>query len=359
MCARPPPRGCGRRGGCAARTKKFRSSRSGRTRAWKPRPASWPPVRFPSPSLCVPPRPPIRPRLPHFAPEIIAHHQPDHPVSGQYRELLAAMTPARRSGRDGPAAGPGPGGSGRRRRAAQPRRHRRPPGRPSRRRGRRRPTPAGRGGTSGPAGAARPVRRAGRRRHAGTGLAADRTGQPHGAHGRRTGAGGAATRRRDAGLGAASASTAAAIWCWYSGRRGTGGPKRRRRPRPVTWCIWCFPNRKPARRAWTNCCKPSRATAPASAAAFSRPERRFTAKTKEHKEAQTGLKTVARTCFRLLCALCVVVVNSLPYPAFAATIPATAVRRGSVAERPVPGNRACSTRSPGTDATPRPAVRRG
>jgi len=39
------------------------------------------------------------PRLPHFAPEIIAHHQPDHPVSGQYRELLAAMTP--------PAAGQG------------------------------------------------------------------------------------------------------------------------------------------------------------------------------------------------------------------------------------------------------------
>src|SRR5207248_1995726 len=25
--------------------------------------------------------------------EIIAHHQPDHPVSGQYRELLAALTP--------------------------------------------------------------------------------------------------------------------------------------------------------------------------------------------------------------------------------------------------------------------------
>ncbi len=39
------------------------------------------------------------PRLPHFAPEIVAHHQPDHAVSGQYRELLAAMTP--------PAAGPG------------------------------------------------------------------------------------------------------------------------------------------------------------------------------------------------------------------------------------------------------------
>ena len=35
----------------------------------------------------------ILPRRPHFAPEVIAHHQPDHPVSGQYRELLAAVTP--------------------------------------------------------------------------------------------------------------------------------------------------------------------------------------------------------------------------------------------------------------------------
>jgi Mrp family chromosome partitioning ATPase len=33
------------------------------------------------------------PRRPHFAPDIIAHHQPDHPVSGQYRELLGALTP--------------------------------------------------------------------------------------------------------------------------------------------------------------------------------------------------------------------------------------------------------------------------
>jgi Mrp family chromosome partitioning ATPase len=33
-------------------------------------------------------------RRPHFAPEIITHHQPDHPVSGQYRDLLAALTPA-------------------------------------------------------------------------------------------------------------------------------------------------------------------------------------------------------------------------------------------------------------------------
>jgi Mrp family chromosome partitioning ATPase len=32
-------------------------------------------------------------RLPHFAPEIIAHHQPDHPVSAQYRDLLVALTP--------------------------------------------------------------------------------------------------------------------------------------------------------------------------------------------------------------------------------------------------------------------------
>lgn len=41
-----------------------------------------------------PPQAANNPRLPHFAPEIIAHHQPDHPVSGQYRELLAAMTPS-------------------------------------------------------------------------------------------------------------------------------------------------------------------------------------------------------------------------------------------------------------------------
>ena len=33
------------------------------------------------------------PRRPHFAPDVIAHHQPDHPVSGQYRELLVAVTP--------------------------------------------------------------------------------------------------------------------------------------------------------------------------------------------------------------------------------------------------------------------------
>ena len=25
--------------------------------------------------------------------DVIAHHQPDHPISGQYRELLAALTP--------------------------------------------------------------------------------------------------------------------------------------------------------------------------------------------------------------------------------------------------------------------------
>jgi len=36
----------------------------------------------------------IAPRRPHFTPEIIAHHQPDHPVSGQYRDLLAALIPA-------------------------------------------------------------------------------------------------------------------------------------------------------------------------------------------------------------------------------------------------------------------------
>jgi Mrp family chromosome partitioning ATPase len=34
-----------------------------------------------------------QPRGPHFAADVIAHHQPDHPISGQYRELLAALTP--------------------------------------------------------------------------------------------------------------------------------------------------------------------------------------------------------------------------------------------------------------------------
>ena len=33
------------------------------------------------------------PRRPHFADDVIAHHQPEHPVSGQYRELLTALTP--------------------------------------------------------------------------------------------------------------------------------------------------------------------------------------------------------------------------------------------------------------------------
>jgi hypothetical protein len=36
----------------------------------------------------------ITPRRPHFAPEVIAHHQPDHATSAQYRDLLAALTPA-------------------------------------------------------------------------------------------------------------------------------------------------------------------------------------------------------------------------------------------------------------------------
>lgn len=33
------------------------------------------------------------PRRPHFAPDVITHHQPEHPVSGQYRDLLDAVTP--------------------------------------------------------------------------------------------------------------------------------------------------------------------------------------------------------------------------------------------------------------------------
>jgi Mrp family chromosome partitioning ATPase len=32
-------------------------------------------------------------RGPHFGAEVIAHHQPDHPVSEQYRELLACLIP--------------------------------------------------------------------------------------------------------------------------------------------------------------------------------------------------------------------------------------------------------------------------
>ena len=34
-----------------------------------------------------------QPRGPHFAADVVAHHQPDHPVSGQYRDLLVALTP--------------------------------------------------------------------------------------------------------------------------------------------------------------------------------------------------------------------------------------------------------------------------
>lgn len=49
--------------------------------------AAAPAVTFrPSPAEALP-------RRPHFAADVVAHHQPDHPVSGQYRELLAAVTP--------------------------------------------------------------------------------------------------------------------------------------------------------------------------------------------------------------------------------------------------------------------------
>lgn len=57
--------------------------------ATRPLPAS------PGPAVTFRPSPAeAAPRRPHFAPEIIAHHQPDHPVSGQYRDLLAALAPA-------------------------------------------------------------------------------------------------------------------------------------------------------------------------------------------------------------------------------------------------------------------------
>jgi Mrp family chromosome partitioning ATPase len=47
-----------------------------------------------APTVTFRPSPAEAARRPHFAPEIIAHHQPDHPVSAQYRDLLAALTPA-------------------------------------------------------------------------------------------------------------------------------------------------------------------------------------------------------------------------------------------------------------------------
>ena len=47
-----------------------------------------------APAVTFRPSPPeTLPRRPHFAPDVVAHHQPDHPISGQYRELLGAMTP--------------------------------------------------------------------------------------------------------------------------------------------------------------------------------------------------------------------------------------------------------------------------
>jgi len=49
----------------------------------------------PAPAVTFrPSSPEVAVRRPHFAPEIIVHHQPDHPVSGQYRDLLAVLTPA-------------------------------------------------------------------------------------------------------------------------------------------------------------------------------------------------------------------------------------------------------------------------
>jgi Mrp family chromosome partitioning ATPase len=57
------------------------------TRPLSARPAPTPSVTL-RPSLAE-----AAPSRSHFAPEIVAHHQPDHPVSGQYRNLLAALTP--------------------------------------------------------------------------------------------------------------------------------------------------------------------------------------------------------------------------------------------------------------------------
>lgn len=64
--------------------------------ATRPMPASRPAANAkPAPALVSfhPSPAETLPRGPHFAAEVIAHHQPDHPVSEQYRELLAALTP--------------------------------------------------------------------------------------------------------------------------------------------------------------------------------------------------------------------------------------------------------------------------
>ena len=77
------------------RTKRFPSSRSARSKSMEAsasvlatgRPSADGRRTFrPSPAETLP-------RRPHFAADVVAHHQPDHPVSGQYRELLAAVTP--------------------------------------------------------------------------------------------------------------------------------------------------------------------------------------------------------------------------------------------------------------------------
>jgi Mrp family chromosome partitioning ATPase len=57
--------------------------------ATRPRPSS------PASAVTFHPSPAeAAPRRPHFAPEIVAYHQPDHPISAQYRDLLTALLPA-------------------------------------------------------------------------------------------------------------------------------------------------------------------------------------------------------------------------------------------------------------------------
>ena len=223
------------------------------------------------------------PRGPHFAAEVVAHHQPDHPISGQYRELLAALTPAV----PGEAAAallltpalPGADVSAVLLNLAVT---------AARKGGRRvivvdadlrQPTLAERLGLSARPGLAEVL--AGNR-HPGTGVAADRPIQSRRTHRRGTVARWAASRRRNPCLAAAPGCASACGLALVLGPHWIGRPDAPARRRLATWSTWCFPNRKPALRKWTSCCKRSRVKAPVSAAAFSPPaevKKGFTTKT--------------------------------------------------------------------------------
>jgi Mrp family chromosome partitioning ATPase len=57
-----------------------------------PHPPQPPPLAAEGEVTLRPSPPEALPRRPHFAPDVIAHHHPDHPISGQYRELLGCVT---------------------------------------------------------------------------------------------------------------------------------------------------------------------------------------------------------------------------------------------------------------------------